>query len=707
MLEAQKYVEHPLVWPNTVEFRLYQKRIAEVAFEKNTLVVLPTALGKTVISALVAAELLYNYRDSKILVMAPTRPLIMQHRNSFMKLLKLREKDVCLLTGKTPPQYRSSIWAGEARVMFSTPQVVRNDLLGRRLSLADYGLLVFDECHRAVRNYAYTDIAKHYVSQAKYPMMLGMTASPGSQRERVREVCSNLYIETVEYRSEEDPDVKQYVNPIEIEWKTVDLPSEYNEVRLHIKAMLDRRVNWLFNKGLLKANPRYVTRRSLIEAGDTLRYMLEESIEEERGRIFTAIINQSLALTVFHMLDLLETQGIPTLKVFLDKVEHERREKKSYAILTYDPAYRTARNLLEKNPMKHPKTELLTQTVQSQLQAKPSSRTLIFTQYRDTASILVQELSNIQGVRAERFVGQASKPGDKGLSQEEQAERLTMLEEGALNVLVATSIAEEGLDIPAVDHVIFYEPIPSEIRYIQRRGRTGRKAPGKVTILAAKESLDMIYLYASRRRTEKMRKIARNINLNLRPILRTKPRPKPNPLTKAELATIEQEARRFAKVKPETVKPESEVVRDLARKVEHLKRIAYMKLLERGMAGATVNQLFSDIEIVESTSIPILQSTIKKMINDGLVTETSTGKYAASSAIKAAGKKTYDVTVDTILRGKAIVSIDDKWKARLKPEEYNGPEQLMKKNSKFKAAADLYRENGVLCIRINEVTEVL
>lgn len=82
MLEQQKHVEHPLIWPKTVEFRLYQNRIADTASQKNMLVILPTALGKTVISAIVAADMLYNYRDAKILVMAPTRPLVMQHRES-------------------------------------------------------------------------------------------------------------------------------------------------------------------------------------------------------------------------------------------------------------------------------------------------------------------------------------------------------------------------------------------------------------------------------------------------------------------------------------------------------------------------------------------------------------------------------------------------------------------------------------------------
>ena len=190
MPEAQdnKYFEHPLIWPKTVEFRLYQKLIADIAYKGNTLVILPTALGKTIISAIVSANILYNYPDARILVMAPTRPLVMQHQQSYLRILKLGETDTAILTGKTPPSHRGIIWDGAAKIVFSTPQVVRNDLLAQRLSLDNYGLLVFDECHRAVKRYAYTDIAESYFSSANFPIILGMTASPGSDLSRVLEV---------------------------------------------------------------------------------------------------------------------------------------------------------------------------------------------------------------------------------------------------------------------------------------------------------------------------------------------------------------------------------------------------------------------------------------------------------------------------------------------------------------------------------------
>ncbi len=173
--------------------------------------------------------------------------------------------------------------------------------------------------------------------------------------------------------------------------------------------MLDRRVNWLIGRGIIKRRLEYVTRRSLIEAGNELRFMLEESIEEERGNIFTAIINQSLALTLFHMLELLETQGLHTLRAFLKKVELEKREKRSYAILVSDSEYGKLETSVKNSSTEHPKAELLKQIVKEQIEKKPSSRMLVFTQYRDTASHLVEELNAVPGVKADRFVGQASK----------------------------------------------------------------------------------------------------------------------------------------------------------------------------------------------------------------------------------------------------------------------------------------------------------
>ncbi|MEM4251636.1 MAG: DEAD/DEAH box helicase family protein, partial [Candidatus Bathyarchaeia archaeon] len=327
---GKDFVDGPLVWPGRVEVRAYQQAISEKAIRRNTLVVLPTALGKTVISALAAAHFLYNYRQMRVLVMAPTRPLVLQHREAYVNILKLKEDDAVALTGKTPAAYRREIWNGKARIIFATPQVVKNDLESRDLSLKDFSLLIFDECHRARKEYAYTDVAKKYIEQSPWPMILGMTASPGADKKRIAEICEALFIEQIEYRSEEDPDVVPYINPVEVEWRYVDLPAEYRILGKAIRSMLDERLSRLIRGKIIQKPLQYVTRRDLLEAGEELRYRLEETIEEERGPIYSAIVTQSASLTLFHALELLETQGIHTLRSFLDRVEEESGEKRSY-----------------------------------------------------------------------------------------------------------------------------------------------------------------------------------------------------------------------------------------------------------------------------------------------------------------------------------------------------------------------------------------
>ena len=694
-----RYVSHPLIYPNTVEDREYQSRIAAAAADRNTLVVLPTALGKTIISALVAADILLNYRDRRVLIMAPTRPLVMQHRETFRRIMRLPDQNFTILTGKTPSDYREAVWRSPSRIVFATPQVVRNDLLLKGLKLEDFGLLVFDECHRAVKEYAYTEVAQQYVKQSEYPLLLGMTASPGSDAERIRAVCESLFIEHVEYRSDEDPDVKPYIHPIQVEWRKVDLPLQYRPAGDMLRAMLNDRIGWLRSKGYIKGNFDQVTRKQLIVLGAELRYNAELSIEEERGPIYLAIMQQSSALTLFHMLELLETQGAYTLKAFLERMESDG--KRSHSALMREGMYGRLLELLNNESIfEHPKVDLLKQVVKDQLRTNPSSRMLVFTQYRDTATHLVEELDRIDGVRAERFVGQATKLGDVGLTQEKQASLIEDLRKGRLNALVATSIAEEGLDIPEVDLVVFYEPIPSEIRYIQRRGRTGRKTAGKTIILATSETYDMIYLYASSRRVEKMSSIASRLNSMLRPVLRLKSRSEARPMSQEELSEIQRIM--APSIEPLPVPGEMERLRNLSREVAKAERNVYFKILESGVMGLDNEELYREME-EEGYSGGIVKAAISRLAR-GKHVQAEAGRSSIPVKI-IPGSSIREIEVEKVLQGLAVVSVDDKWRARLSHEDYDGPRDLMKKGSRFKALCNLYHDSGTLCVRVRQVLQ--
>jgi Fanconi anemia group M protein len=162
------------------------------------------------------------------------------------------------------------------------------------------------------------------------------------------------------------------------------------------------------------------------------------------------------------------------------------------------------RRIASKLDFEHPKVSRVVAVVEEEIQSNPKAKIIVFTHYREICEMVTAELNNVKGARVVRFVGQATKGRDKGMKQKEQVALLQRFRDGDFNVLVATSVAEEGLDIPATDLVIFYEPVPSEIRTIQRRGRTGRSRAGKVVYLITRNTRDEGAYWVSKRKEGRM-----------------------------------------------------------------------------------------------------------------------------------------------------------------------------------------------------------
>ena len=209
-----------------------------------------------------------------MLVMAPTRPLIAQHRDTFLRLLRIKEEDVVVLTGKIPQPQRFREWEAPRRVYFATPETVRNDVEAG-LKIGRFSLLVFDEAHRAVRNYAYTKVAEAYLASSDYPVILALTASPGAERKRIREVCRALRIERIEARTEEDPDVRPYVKPISVNVHRVRLPPSYGRAIEVMRDMLRRRLEDLARRVGEKCH--VSTRSALGEVVPYIRAIFKEN----------------------------------------------------------------------------------------------------------------------------------------------------------------------------------------------------------------------------------------------------------------------------------------------------------------------------------------------------------------------------------------------------------------------------------------------
>ena len=213
----EEFLSHPLIKENLISRREYQENIFINCLNRNCLVVIPTGLGKTIIALMLAVQRLTEIENSKVVLLAPTKPLVEQHYKSFIELTELPEETLITLTGAIAPEKRKELW-GDIKVAFMTPQVLQNDLISRLYSIKDVSLMIFDECHRAVGNYAYCFIAKKYKDNSSNAQILGLTASPGSTEDKINEIKENIFIDHIEIRTEKDLDVKPYIHKVDNEW---------------------------------------------------------------------------------------------------------------------------------------------------------------------------------------------------------------------------------------------------------------------------------------------------------------------------------------------------------------------------------------------------------------------------------------------------------------------------------------------------------
>jgi Fanconi anemia group M protein len=493
--------------------REYQQEIFETCVEKNCLVVLPTGLGKTLIALMLAVERMKKYPGEKVVFLAPTRPLVEQHLNYFKKHLSELFAEMTLFTGQINAPERKKLWQN-SDIIFSTPQCVANDLKKKLYDFKDVCLLVEDEAHRCIKNYDYNYVGRTYQNQAAHPRLMGLTASPGSDSSKIKEICRNLSIEEVKLKTRDSPDVKQYLQELEFEKKMIDFPPEFEEIRILLRHLFDNYIFELKKRKVLFGN---TSKTGLIELQKKLIAQISGGQKDFNSLLAMGACAQ--AIKIQHALELLETQTLSSFNEYLKDLFKQAADKKSKGVVKlvsnplFNEAYVKSTELISRG-VEHPKIEELIQLIKEEKRKNEDVKVIVFMQFRNTASIISRKLNDIGGIKSKVFVGQAKKTnnsGDTGLSQKEQKKMIIEFSEGEINVLCATSIGEEGLDIPEVNMVVFYEAVPSAIRKIQRSGRTARLAAGKLVMLIAKGTRDETFYYVANAKEKKMQRTIQDI----------------------------------------------------------------------------------------------------------------------------------------------------------------------------------------------------
>ena len=468
-----EYIDKKYIQKNSVEKRDYQINLASQAINENCIVVLPTGLGKTTIALHVISEYLLK-QSGTILFLAPTRVLVNQHFDFLKKNLTF--DDIVLITGEDSVEKRTDLW--NSRIICATPEVARNDMGHNVVKSSQFSLVIFDEVHRTTGDYAYSSIAEHFENSST--RLLGMTATLPSEQEKATEILTRLKISSVAERNENSPDVKPYIQETNTEWINVELPSELKSIQKLLKSALDERYDVLRKNGLPLNNQQSLS--SLLR----LRPFVLSKSRKSAKPLFSGI-------RIHYALNILEAHGITPFLQFCKRAQ----AKKGVGVkdlFEIDPNFTQALTLAKEaqsNGIEHSKSPKLKEILNS-----VPGKSLIFTSYRDSVDMIYTQL-NQMGISAGILIGKA---GDTGLKQKKQIETVQKFRDGEFQVLVATRVGEEGLDIAEVNQVIFYDNVPSSIRFIQRRGRTGRKDTGKLVVLIAKNTIDETYYWIGKRK---------------------------------------------------------------------------------------------------------------------------------------------------------------------------------------------------------------
>ncbi len=491
-----------LKYLKNIEYRHYQHKIFQQSKDQNTLIVLPTGLGKTIIIGYLLAyhleQLMQNPKDEKLVVVTPTKPLVQQLVSTFREILELIPEEVQAVDGRISPSKRPQIY-NEATIITGTPHTIARDLLASRLSAEKIRFIAIDEAHRATGNYPSAQLITLLPPSTH---IVGLTATPGNTQEQVLQIVKTLRAKKVVYYDESDPEVKKHASVHRPRPIFVDLPDPYKKslklLDQYIQFLLDE-LDTVLDLKLTKEKRRYLTRKTALEIHHHVIKMMHDDLSIASASVYTGNLIRAL-----HLKDIIESQGFPQAKKMIITWEKKQDSKAKREFFENSLVQQVLSLIDQHEDLAHPKLTRLLELLFNWRAKNPQSKIIVFSNYRATVSFLSEVLEE-KGFPVAKFTGHGKSASDKrSLSQKEQLEIVERFKHGDIDILVSTSVGEEGLDVGNCDLVIFYDSVPSMIRAIQRRGR-GRKKFSQIIHLITKNTRDAGLYYSMKRKEQKMR----------------------------------------------------------------------------------------------------------------------------------------------------------------------------------------------------------
>ncbi|XP_028293473.1 Fanconi anemia group M protein isoform X2 [Gouania willdenowi] len=527
------------IYPTNYPVREYQLKMSEAALFQNTLVCLPTGLGKTFIAAVVMYNFYRWYPCGKIVFMAPTKPLVAQQIEACYKVMGIPQSHMAELTGTVAAKNRQEVWRTK-RVFFLTPQVMMNDLSRDTCPAQQVKCVVIDEAHKGLGNHAYCQVVRQLLSHTQQFRILALSATPGGDTKSVQSVISNLLISHIELRSEESPDIQAHSHQRSVEKVVVPLGDVLSAYQARYLQVLEKFMSRLVQyRVMAHKDLRTLCKYQLILARDQFRKNPPPSIKGYQLGMLEG--DFALCISLYHGYELLMQMGLRSLFFYIQSIvdgsrENSRAKNELQRTPTFMDLYQEMEAMFVQSSAgpddsfiySHPKLEKLEEVVlqhfrrwkESSAENRGSSpeevstRVMIFSSFRESVQEIAVMLNrHAPLIRVMTFMGQASAgKGVKGFTQKEQLEVVHRFRQGGFNTLVSTCVGEEGLDIGEVDLIACFDAQKNPIRLVQRMGRTGRKRQGRIVVVLAEGKEERTYNQSQSNKRSVYKSITSNRN---------------------------------------------------------------------------------------------------------------------------------------------------------------------------------------------------
>uniref|UniRef100_A0A4W3IGI0 RNA helicase n=1 Tax=Callorhinchus milii TaxID=7868 RepID=A0A4W3IGI0_CALMI len=502
-----------------MKLREYQKELARPGIEgKNTIICAPTGCGKTLVALTICEHHLKDMLEEKrkVVFLATTVPIYQQQSRLFTDYFQNTSYKVAGLCGESAEHAPAQMLVEVNDILIFTPQILLNCLKTSTIpSLSIFTLLIFDECHNTAKSHPYNVLMQQYLDaklstdSEPLPQIVGLTASIGvgdaktvqETMQHIFQICANLDMETISTVRENLTELEKFVFVSEKHIREIGcrVKDPFADIIFGIMERIEEMARSVYNIDTLSGIPNRSRgtqkyEQWIVEIQKKCKVLQMADVEEER-RICKALFTYTEHLrkyndTMIINEDARTKDAVEYLDQFINNVKgggFDETERELTALFEENK-----QRLLEidQEPKYHnPKLNEVEAILNEEYTNKPDTKTILFVKTRALADALkkwITESPVLEFLQPELLLGRGRRDHTPAMTLPLQKEVLTLFKESSgTKLLIATSVADEGIDIAQCNLVLLYEYVGNVIKMIQTRGR-GRAEGSKCILVTSK-----------------------------------------------------------------------------------------------------------------------------------------------------------------------------------------------------------------------------